>query len=129
MNESRNPDTVHPPLGTYKHTVEVPPQARWLVVSGQLGIDREGRVADGVEAQSEQALRNVIACLDAHGMVREDLVKTTTYVTDARFVAPFRDARRRVFGDDCTPTSTLVIVSALADPELLVEVEAWAAKA
>ena len=59
MNESKNPDAVPPPLGTYKHTVEVPPQARWLVISDQLGIDREGRVADGVEAQSEQPLRNV----------------------------------------------------------------------
>jgi len=129
MSQSNNPDTVHPPLGAYSHTIEVPPDARWLVISGQVGIDREGQVAGGIESQSEQCLRNVIACLSAHGMDKQDLVKITTYITDSRFVAPFRDARRRVFGDDCTPTSTLVIIDALANPELLVEVEAWAAKA
>lgn len=129
MNETRNPDTIHPPLGAYSHTVQVPPDARWLAISGQVGIDGKGRVAKDITAQSERALRNVIACLRAHGMSKRDLVKITAYVTDARYVTPFRDARRKVFGDDCTPTSTLVIIDALANPELLVEVEAWAAKA
>lgn len=129
MYESKNPDTVHAPLGTYSHTIEVPPDSRWLVISGQLGIDNDGRVAGDIAAQSELALRNVIACLRANDMDKQDLVKTTTYVTDSRYVPPFRDARQKVFGDNCAPTSTLVIVDALAKPELLVEVEAWAAKA
>lgn len=129
MNPSSNPDKIHPPLGAYAHVIEVPAGARWLVVSGQVGADAKGRVPAGISAQSERALRNVLACLRAHGMSKRDLVKTTTYVTDSRFVAEFRDARRRVLGDDCAPTSTLVIVTALASPELLVEVEAWAARA
>lgn len=127
MNQTRNPDTVHPPLGSYSHTIEVLPGARWLVVSGQVGMDNKGRVARGIEAQSERALRNVLACLRAHKMSKRDLVKITTYITDARFVTPFRDARKKVFGDDCMPTSTLVVIDALANPEFLVEVEAWAA--
>lgn len=129
MNEAKNPDKIHPPLGAYSHTIEVPPDARWLVVSGQVGIDGKGRVAKDIAAQSERALRNVIACLRANGMNKRDLVKITTYITDSRYVTPFRDARRKVFGDECAPTSTLVIIDALAAPELLVEVEAWAAKA
>lgn len=129
MNQSNNPDTIHPPLGAYSHTIEVPVDARWLVISGQVGIDGKGRVARDIAAQSERALRNVIACLRAHRMTKRDLVKITTYITDSRYVGPFRDARRKVFGDDCAPTSTLVIIDALARPELLVEVEAWAAKA
>lgn len=129
MNEARNPDNIHAPLGAYSHTIEVPPGARWLVVSGQVGIDAKGRVATDIAAQSERALRNVLACLRANKMTKQDLVKTTAYITDSRFVTPFRDARRKVLGDDCTPTSTLVIIDALANPDLLVEVEAWAAKA
>jgi enamine deaminase RidA (YjgF/YER057c/UK114 family) len=109
--------------------VEVPEGARWLVISGQVGKDKQGRVGRDISVQSERALRNVLACLRAHGMSRKDLVKTTTYITDPRFVSDFRDARRKVLGDACTPTSTLVVVSALADPDLLVEVEAWAASA
>ncbi|MGA8258663.1 MAG: RidA family protein [Arenicellales bacterium] len=129
MNQSGNPGNVHPPLGAYTHAIEVPAGARWLLISGQVGMDGKGRLARGIAAQSERAMRNILACLRAAGMSKRDLVKTTTYLTDARFVTPFRDARRKVFGDECAPTSTLVIVDALAAPELLVEVEAWAAKA
>lgn len=128
MNQAKNPDNVHPPLGSYSHTIEVPSNARWLVISGQVGMDSKGRIVQGISAQSERALRNVLACLRANKMNKRDLVKTTTYITDARFVMAFRDARRKVFGDDCAPTSTLVVIDALASPELLVEVEAWAAK-
>lgn len=129
MNESKNPDTVHSPLGAYSHTIEVPADARWLVISGQVGIDGKGRTAKDIAAQSERALRNVVACLRANRMSKRDLVKITTYITDSRYVGPFRDARRKVLGDECTPASTLVVVDALANPQLLVEVEAWAAKA
>lgn len=129
MYQSRNPDTIHAPLGAYSHTIEIPPDARWLVISGQVGIDGKGRIAKGIDSQSERALRNVIACLRANRMSKNNLVKITTYLTDPRYISPFRDARRKVFGDDCTPTSTLVIVDALADPGMLVEVEAWAAGA
>ncbi len=128
MNEAKNPDKVHPPLGSYSHTIEVPPNARWLVISGQVGIDGKGKTARGIDAQSERALRNVLACLRDNRMNKHDLVKITTYITDSRYVTAFRDARRKVFGDDCAPTSTLVVIDALANPELLVEVEAWAAK-
>lgn len=127
MYESRNPDTIHTPLGAYSHTIEIPPDARWLVISGQVGIDGKGRIANGIQPQSERALRNIVACLRANRMNKHNLVKITTYLTDSRYVGPFREARRKVFGDDCTPTSTLVIIDALADPGLLVEVEAWAA--
>lgn len=129
MNEANNPETVHPPLGAYSHTIEVPPESRWLVISGQVGIDGKGRIGTDIAVQSERALRNILACLRAHKMSKRDLVKTTTYLTDARYVAPFREARRKVFGDDCAPASTLLIIDALAAPELLVEVEAWAARA
>lgn len=129
MNQSTNPDTVHAPLGAYVHSIEVPPGARWLVISGQVGIDAKGKIGKDIAVQSERALRNVLACLRAHKMSKHDLVKTTTYLTDARYVTAFREARRKVFGDDCTPTSTLLIIDALAAPEMLVEVEAWAARA
>lgn len=129
MNEAKNPEKIHTPLGAYHHTISVPPEARWLVISGQVGMDAKGKAAKDIGAQSERALRNVLACLRDKKMTKHDLVKITTYITDSRYVAAFRDARLKVFGDDCAPTSTLVVVDALAKPELLVEVEAWAAKA
>lgn len=123
-----NPDAVHPPLGRYAHTVAVPAGARWLCISGQVGIDHAGRIARGVERQTERAFRNVVACLKANQMTSQDLVKLTVYLTDARHVEAYRNGRDKVLGDINLPASTLVIVAGLASPELFVEVEANAAK-
>jgi len=128
MNTLSNPGVVHKPAGPYHHTVLVPENARWLAISGQVGMDREGNIASGVRAQSEQVFRNIAACLEANGMGKEDLIKVTVYLTDARFLAEYRAARSAVFGDDIQPASTLLIVAGLASPDFLVEVEAWAAK-
>jgi 2-iminobutanoate/2-iminopropanoate deaminase len=102
--------------------------ARWLAISRQVGMDREGKIASGVRAQSEQVFRNTAACLEANGMRKEDLVKVTVYLTDASFLADYRAARSAVMGDDIQPASTLLIVAGFANPDFLVEVEAWAAK-
>ena len=128
MNKPLNPKTVHKPLGAYSHTVKVPAGAEWLAIAGQVGVDRKGRLAAGIRKQAEQALRNVVACLRANGMRKEDLVRVNTFLTDPRHAEEFRAARQRVMGSDIAPASTLLIVDGLATPDLLVEVEAWAAK-
>lgn len=128
-NKFANPDGVRVPGGAYTHTVEVPANARWLVISGQVGITPDGKILEGAEAQTEQCYKNLLACLKAHGMGKEDIVKFTVYLTDSRFIPGYRAARERMIGNDCKPTSTLVIVDGLAAPEMLVEIEAWAAKA
>ncbi len=128
MNKHLNPKTIHQPGGVYTHTVHVPADSEWLVISGQIGIDSEGRLADGIRAQSEQVFRNILAALDAHHMSKADLVKTNVYLTDSRFIGEYRAARSAVLGDECAPASTLVIVDGLAAPDMLVEIEAWAAR-
>ena len=69
------PATVAPPFSRYSHGVEAPASARWLHISGQVGVTLEGKVADGAEAQIEQAWRNVLSVLAAAGMGPRDLVK------------------------------------------------------
>ena len=128
MNISSNPATVHKPLGKYCHTTLVPANARWLVLSGQVGLDKKGNLANGIRKQTEQTLRNIVSCLRDQGMRNSDLVKTTVYLTDSRFIEDYRLARSRVIGDETIFTSTLVIVDGLASPDILVEIEAWAAK-
>jgi hypothetical protein len=44
VKSSRNPDTVHPPIGSYSHQVEVSGTPRWRVISGQVGRTLDGRV-------------------------------------------------------------------------------------
>jgi 2-iminobutanoate/2-iminopropanoate deaminase len=128
MNTLSNPSTVHRPAGKYHHTVKVPDNSEWLVIAGQVGMDSAGKIAGGIKEQSEQAFRNIVACLEANGMVKEDLVKFTIYLTDSRFIEAYRAARSAVIGDEVQPASTLVIVAGLATPDFLVEIEAWAAK-
>ena len=128
MNTAMNPETVHQPGGSYSHTVKVPPNAEWLVISGQVGVDAKGKLATDIRKQSEQVFRNILACLRANGMSKKDLVKFTVYITDSRFIADYRAARKKIMGDGTLPTSTLVIIDGLASPDMLVEIEAWAAK-
>ena len=128
MNQLSNPSDVHKPLGSYSHCVKIPHDAQWLVMSGQVGLDAKGNVQLGIRKQAEQTFRNILAGLKANGMRKQDLVKFTVYLTDARYIGEYRAARKRLIGDKTLPTSTLVVVEALAMPEMLIEIEAWAAR-
>jgi enamine deaminase RidA (YjgF/YER057c/UK114 family) len=122
-----SPSTVHP-APTYSHGIEVPPNARWLYISGQVGVSREGKTAEGIEAQTRQAFDNLKAILASAGMSFTDVVKVTYYLIDAEDLDGFRKARGQQTGDH-KPVSTLVIARRLAQPGWLVEIEAIAAKA
>tara|TARA_A100001037_G_scaffold259775_1_gene247708 strand:+ start:121 stop:507 length:387 start_codon:yes stop_codon:yes gene_type:complete len=128
MNHPLNPENVHKPAGAYSHTVRVPAGAEWLAIAGQIGVDPKGKLAVGIRAQANQAMRNVVACLRAQGMNKRDLVKLTVFLTDPRYIDEYRAARKRVLGDSAVPASTLLIVDGLASPDMLIEVEGWAAK-
>jgi hypothetical protein len=58
MLKRHNPPTVAPPFSRYSHGVEAPAKARWLIISGQVGVTPEGEVLTGAQAQIEQAWRN-----------------------------------------------------------------------
>ena len=128
MNKALNPKSVHAPVGVYSHTVGVAPGARWVAVAGQVGMNAKGVLAKGIRRQAEQAFRNVLGCLRENGMRKQDLVKLTVFLTDSRFIAEYRAARARVLGDAVRPAATLLIVAGLASPDMLIEIEAWAAK-
>jgi enamine deaminase RidA (YjgF/YER057c/UK114 family) len=127
MNEHSNPKQVHPPLGAYSHTVKVPPNATWLILSGQVGVNASGKLQAGMRRQAEQVFRNILACLRANRMRKEDLVKLVVYITDSRLIEEYRAARTKMLGGDVVPASTLLIIDGLAHPDMLIEVEVWAA--
>ena len=129
MNQFVNPKASHKPLGAYFHSVKVPPGAEWLVIAGQVGANAKGQLQVGARKQAEQAFRNVLACLKENGMTKKHLVKFTVFITDPRHIEPYRAARKKVIGDNVLPASTLLIVDGLATPEIVIEIEATAAKA
>lgn len=127
MVKAYNPGTIAPPFSRYSHGVEAPAGARWLYISGQIGVRPDGTVPDSAEAQMEQAWRNIFAILEAAGMTKRDLVKTTTFLTaHAADLALARQVRDRML-EGAEPASTLIYVVALARPDFLVEIEAIAA--
>jgi 2-iminobutanoate/2-iminopropanoate deaminase len=127
MIKFKNPAGLAPPFGNYSHAALVDKEARWLQVSGQVGVKPDGTMGQGVDQQCEWAWKNLLTLLESSGMGIADVVKTTTYLVDAGHVAAFRKARDRVIGEH-RPASTLVVVAALASPDWLVEIELEAAR-
>ena len=128
MSTFHNPQTIADPIGTYSHGVEVPPNARWLHVAGQIGLRKDGTLPVTVEEQAEVAWQNIIAILGTAGMEVTDLVKITQYLTRLDHF-PRYAATRAKFLAGHRPASTGLIITSLVRPEYLVEVEAIAAKA
>ena len=114
--------------GNYSLGAEVPQGARLFYVSGQVGVDSNGKLQPTFEGQAVQAWKNIGEVLKSAGMAYEDIVKVTVFLTDSRFIAPYREARDQFISKPPYPASTLLIVAGLADPGMLVEVEAVAVK-
>jgi enamine deaminase RidA (YjgF/YER057c/UK114 family) len=121
-----NPPTLPPTTG-YTHIVSAT-GGRTIYISGQVSLDATGALvgAGDVRAQVEQVYANLQRALTAAGATFADVVKTTTYMTDAANVAVIREVRARYHGKDEFPASTFVAVRGLARPEWLVEIEAIA---
>ena len=97
-----------------------------LVVGGQNGIGPDGAVvSDDVGEQGAQALRNVLAVVEAAGATQADIAKLTIHVVgDADFGALY-GAAQEVWGTQRTAV-TVVRVAGLGSPDWLVEIEALA---
>ena len=128
MKQTRNPETIHQPVGRYVHQIEASGEGRLLFLSGQVGMRPDGSVPDDAVQQFTVCLENILANLAAAGFETTDLVKLTTYVVGAMDAAGRRAALDRLLGSHVS-TSTLVYVAALAAPEYKVEVDAWAVRA
>lgn len=112
--------------GAFSGGVEAP-AGRTVYVSGQVSMDAEGNVVGegDVEAQTEKVLENVSIVLEEAGGTLEDIMKVTVFITDMGNYDRIHEVRRRFFAEPY-PASSMVEVSALIDPRLLVEVEAVA---
>ena len=99
-----------------------------VYLRGQIGQDLDTRESVGVgdvEAQTERAMANIALLLDEAGSELGDIVKVVVYLTDIRFREPvYRVMGRWLKG--VHPVSTGLVVSALARPEWLVEIDATA---
>ncbi|HZP01879.1 MAG TPA: RidA family protein [Terriglobia bacterium] len=98
-----------------------------VYVSGTTGTDPSGKIlAPGdAYAQSVQAIHNIENALKRMGLGLEHVVQTRIYVTKIDRWEEVAKAHEEFFGKVC-PATTMVEVSRLVDPEMLVEIEAVA---
>jgi reactive intermediate/imine deaminase len=115
------------PVGNYKMATRME-GGRLLYIAGQVARDAEGNVlAPGdIRTQARQVFQNVQRVLQAAGGDLTDLLKITTYITKIEDFPAVVEVRRQFFPGEL-PASTLIVVTRLAQPELLIEVEGMAA--
>jgi enamine deaminase RidA (YjgF/YER057c/UK114 family) len=110
----------------YSHVVSVT-GGRTVFVAGQIAMDKEGNVVGkgDFRAQATQVFENVKAALAAAGATFADVVKMNTYIVNLTtdVLPAVREVRAQYFPSENLPASTLVGVTALAFPDLLIEVE------
>jgi enamine deaminase RidA (YjgF/YER057c/UK114 family) len=124
--EILNPDSVHATTG-YSHAARI---GGLLFVSGQVARDRSGEIVGkgDPKRQAEQVYENLKAVLEAEGSGLDLIGKMTVYATDLAFRPALTEVRKSVFESiGRFPASTFVVVSSLADPDFLVEIEVVAA--
>ncbi|MCC6468326.1 MAG: RidA family protein [Alphaproteobacteria bacterium] len=128
MLKPHTPLMIAPPAALYVHGMEVPANARWLFISGQVGMHPDGRVGHDAREQAEIIWGNIQAILKSADMRLTDIVKLTTYAVGSEHLRPLREVRERVLAG-YLPASTLLVVAGLAQPAWLVEIEVYAARA
>ena len=96
-----------------------------VFVSGSTALQPDGTVAGvgDAYAQGIEALKTIEAALKEAGAALTDVVRTRIFITDIAHVEGAAKAHGEVFGD-IRPASTLVEVSGLVMPEMLIEIEA-----
>jgi enamine deaminase RidA (YjgF/YER057c/UK114 family) len=95
-----------------------------IYVTGTTGIDEHGNIVgpDDGYAQAAQAIRNIQGALKQAGATLENVVRTRMFVTNIARWQEYGRAHREFFGG-IRPCATMVEVSALIDPEMLIEIE------
>ena len=118
-----SPRVPEPPPGTFSRAIQVGPQlfVAGMTASGPQGV--EG--GDSMYDQTRAVFTKIAHLVEAAGGSMNDVVKMTGFITDIKRREEYLRARRDFFTGD-PPASTLVEVTALAAPGLLIEVEVQA---
>lgn len=117
------PGGVAPPAGHYSHGIIA--SGRMLFVAGQVALDELGNLVGrgDAAAQARQVLTNLQRVIESAGGRMADVARSTVYLTsldDRNAVASVR----KEFFPHPPPVNTLLVVSSLADPDFLVEIDA-----
>ena len=117
------PKELHRPP-SYSQVIKVD---KTIYIAGQTATDSQGNIVGkgNIEAQTVQVCENLKAALAAAGAGFENVVKVTLYITKLENMIKMAEVRRRYFKEPY-PVSTLLVISSLAHPDYLLEIDAIA---
>jgi len=118
--------------GRFSEAVTLIGPGKMIFLAGVGSEDENGKGGDILHkgdftAQCKYAFDKIKRALEKNGATLGDIVKMVTYLTDVRFQPDFGKCRQETFGTTPMPAHTLLIISQLAWPGMLVEVDVTAA--
>lgn len=122
MKKVLQPKSLNDPRPRYSQGI-LTRGGKLLFIAGQTASDKDGGIAGkgDIEAQTHQVFKNLSSVLKEAGGSLDNLVMTTTYITDRKYREGYNRVRMQYYKKD-PPTSTLVIVTGLAHPDYLIEI-------
>ena len=121
-----NPSNAPKPAANYSNVAIIPAGKKLLSISGQIGNDIEGEIAESLEDQYRLALRNINLIVESQGGTKEDIAKITVFMTDEPDWIKIKSAADE-FLPSPRPSMSFIYVKGLFRPEIKVEVEGLAA--
>lgn len=127
----RNHASLPPPIGLYSHVARV---GNLAFFAGMAALDSAGQVIgkDDLEKQMRAMYAEMGDALTAEGLTYSNVVQMTTYLVREQDIAEFYRVRellyREFYPDGKFPPNALLVVSRLVDPDLLIELQIWAAE-
>ncbi len=117
--------------GRFSEAVTVTGPGKMIFLAGVGAEDENGKAGDILHkgdftAQCKYAFDKIKRALEKNGATLSDIVKMVSYLTDVRYQPDFGRCRQEVFGATPMPAHTLLIISQLAWPGMMIEVDATA---
>ncbi|MEC9177628.1 MAG: RidA family protein [Pseudomonadota bacterium] len=116
---------IYPATADYVHAMQVTAPTRWLFISGTMGLANDSRAAATLDGQLALIWHNIFRILQEAEMAPDNIVRVTSYLTDAAYAEANQNAREVALGH--RPVATTAVIVGTLNSDWLVEVEAIAA--
>ncbi|MEC8084127.1 MAG: RidA family protein [Pseudomonadota bacterium] len=116
---------IYPATADYVHAMQVTAPTRWLFISGTMGLANDSRAAATLDGQLALIWHNIRRILQEAEMAPDNIVRVTSYLTDAAHAEANQNAREVALGH--RPVATTAVIVGTLNSDWLVEVEAIAA--
>ena len=116
---------IYPATADYVHAMQVTAPTRWLFISGTMGLANDSRAVATLDGQLALIWHNIRRILQEAEMAPDNIVRVTSYLTDAAYAEANQNAREVALGH--RPVATTAVIVGTLNSDWLLKVEAIAA--